>query len=83
MSKNNLPRQSDNIVNIIKDIVFKQITDSESEEDLSSSQNQLFQNNEPYTNRKRMRNSLEQEIFVEEGTKTLDNLENIDEGTQR
>ena len=83
VSKNNIPRQSDDIVNIIKDIVYEQISDSESEEDLSSSQNQLFQNNEPYTNRKRMRNSLEQEIFVEEGTKTLDNLENIDEGTQR
>ena len=81
VSKNNIPRQSDDIVNIIKDIVYEQISDSESEEDLSSSQNQLFQNNKPYTNRKRMRNSLEQETFVEEGTKTLDNLENIDEGT--
>ena len=81
VSKNNIPRQSDDIVNIIKDIVYEQISDSDSEEDLSSSQNQLFQNNKPYTNRKRMRNSLEQEIFVEEGTETLDNLENIDEGT--
>ena len=43
VSKNNIPRQSDDIVNIIKDIVYEQITDSESEEDLSSSQNQLFQ----------------------------------------
>ena len=66
VTKINIPRRSDDIVNIIKDIVYEQISDSESEEDLSSSQNQLFQNNKPYNNRKRMRNSLEQEIEVEE-----------------
>ena len=68
VTKNNIPRRSDDIVNIIKDIVYEQISDSESEEDLSSSQNQLFQNNKPYNNRKRMRNSLEQETEVEEGS---------------
>ena len=72
VTKHNIPRRSDDIVNIIKDIVYEQISDSESEEDLSSSQNQLFQNNKPYNNRKRMRNSLEQEIEVEEESELQD-----------
>ena len=61
--------------NIIKDIVYEQISDSESEEDLSLSQNQLFQTNKPYNNRKRMRNSLDQEIGVEVETDTLNDLQ--------